>query len=220
MHTSVCLHCVLSIAFLPLFSFAGQVPLSPESVTSKTLVDVLNADPDYTSLLRLLQRTRLIPTLNKLNGSTLFAPTNEAVKEHASRNTLWQIGLDGSTSDLTDNVQEQLRQQLFYHLLNESLLSLPPAEKVEFYKTLLYPQKPLDQPSRDPPFPPWMPIQNGTLGSEPQRLRLAKFEDTVSVSVDAFGKGGVKIVKDVQDGGNGIVIGINKIIVPPADLGK
>ncbi len=218
MHTSVCLHCVLSIAFLPLFSFAGQVPLSPESVTSKTLVDVLNADPDYTSLLRLLQRTRLIPTLNKLNGSTLFAPTNEAVKEHASRNSLWQIGLDGSTSDLTDNVQKQLRQQLFYHLLNKSLLSLPPADKVVYYKTLLYPQMPLDPPSHDPP--PWMPIQNGTLGSEPQRLRLAKLEDTVNVSVDAFGKGGVKIVKDVQDGGNGIVIGINKIIVPPADLGE
>jgi solute carrier family 25 carnitine/acylcarnitine transporter 20/29 len=181
---------------------------------------VLNADPDYTSLLRLLQRARLIPTLNKLNGSTLFAPTNEAVKEHASRNTLWQIGLDGSTSDLTDNVQEQLRQQLFYHLLNESLLSLPPAEKVVCYKTLLYPQKPLDPPSHDPPSHPWVPIQSGTLGSEPQRLRLAKFEDTVNVSVDAFGKGGAKIVKDVQDGGNGVVIGINKIIVPPADLGK
>lgn len=217
MRASSCLYCVLSIAFLPVYSFAGQISLTHGLVSSMTLVDVLNADPEYTSLLRLLQRTRLIPTLNKLNGSTLFAPTNEAIKEHASKNSLWQIGVYGSKSNLSDNIQEQLRQQLFYHLLNESITPFPPADNLTYYKTLLYPQKPLDQPSHDPP--PWMPIQNGTLGNEPQRLRLARLEDAVYVAVDAFGKGGVKVVKDVQDGGNGIVVGINKIIEPPMDLG-
>lgn len=49
---------------------------------SSTLVDALSADPDYSSLLRLLQRADLILTLNKLNGSTLLAPTNDAIKQH------------------------------------------------------------------------------------------------------------------------------------------
>lgn len=193
--------------------------MSQPLATSTTLVDALNADPDYTSLLRLFQRTRLIPTLNKLNGSTLFAPTNDAIKHHSLRNPLWLAALEGTTA-LTDNIQERLRQQLFYHLLNESLPSLPSPGSVPFYKTLLYPRKPLDSPTHEPPpYPPWMPIPNGTLGSEPQRLRLAARGDKVHVAVDALGKGGAMVVKDVHDAGNGILLGINKIIEPPADLG-
>src|SRR5580698_5885448 len=80
---------------------------SPQDTLSSTLVDKLSEDPDYTTLLRLLQRARLIPTLNRLNGSTLFAPTNDAIKRHPSLSRL---------SLLTgDNVNEQLRQELFYH---------------------------------------------------------------------------------------------------------
>ena len=72
----------LSLLILASGVLSSQTPLNPPlpTVQSTTLVDVLNADKDYTLLLSLLQIARLIPTLNKLNGSTLFAPTNDAVK--------------------------------------------------------------------------------------------------------------------------------------------
>jgi solute carrier family 25 carnitine/acylcarnitine transporter 20/29 len=220
MRISACLHCALWAALLPFLSSATQTPLEEPAPTSTTLVDALNADPDYTSLLRLFQRTKLIPTLNRLNGSTLFAPTNDAIKKASLQDPIWLAAFQGPKERLTDNVQEQLRQQLFYHLLNESLATLPSSDNTSFYKTLLYPRKPLDPPSREPPpNPPWMPIPNGTLGREPQRLRVAAQESKPHVAVDAFGKGGVKIVKDGKNAGNGIIFGIDEIIIPPADLG-
>lgn len=214
MRISTCLHCALWAAFLPFTSSAA--PQEPATI-SKTLVDVLNADPDYTSLLRLFQRTRLIPTLNRLNASTLFAPTNDAIKKASSQHPLWLAAFQDPVAPLTDNVQEQLRQQLLYHLLNETLSYFTPSGNVSFYKTLLYPHKPLDPPS--PPNSPWIPLPNGTLGSEPQRLRLAARDGKYYVAVDAFGKEGIKIVKDAQIAGNGIIFGIDEIIVPPPDLG-
>jgi solute carrier family 25 carnitine/acylcarnitine transporter 20/29 len=64
-----------------------------------------------------------------------------------------------------------------------------------------------------------MPVPNGTLGSEPQRLRLAARDGKVHVAVDAFGKSGIKIVKDAKNAGNGIIFGIDEVISPPPDLG-
>jgi len=186
-----------------------------------TLVDALNADPDYTSLLRLLQRTRLIPTLNRLNGSTFFAPTNDAIKKHASKNSLWQDVLDDTTGFVPDNLQEQLRQQLLYHLLNETLFTLPTDSNVLAYKTLLYPRKTIDPLPRDPPpNPPWMPIPGGTLGGEPQRLRVAARDQDAYVGVDTFGENGATITKGGQDAGNGMLFGIADVLEPPPDLGK
>ena len=220
MRISTCLHCALWAAFLPFLSLAGHSPPQEPATISKTLVDVLNADPDYTSLLRLFQRTRLIPTLNRLNASTLFAPTNDAIKKASLQNPLWLAAFQDPIVPLTDNVQEQLRQQLLYHLLNETLSYFIPSGTVSFYKTLLYPHKPLTPPSREPPSnPPWMPVPNGTLGSDPQRLRLATRDGKAYVAVDAFGKDGIKIVKDAQNAGNGIILGIDEVIVPPPDLG-
>src|SRR5258708_1044206 len=164
MRISACLHCALWAALFPFLSSAAQTPLEPPAATSTTLVDALNTDPDYTSLLRLLQRTKLIPTLNRLNGSTLFAPTNDAIKKASLQDPLWLAAFQDTIGLLPDNIQDQLRQQLFYHLLNESLVSLPSSGNVPFYRTLLYPHKPFDPPSREPPpNPPWMPIPNGTL---------------------------------------------------------
>lgn len=215
---SACLHRVLWAALVPILSSAFQTPLE-HLATSTTLVDALNADPDYTSLLHLFQRARLIPTLNRLNGSTLFAPTNDAIKKASLQDPLWLTAFHDTRDLLPDNVQEQLRQQLFYHLLNETLPALPSSGNVLFYKTLLYPRKLLDPPSRPPANPPWMPISNGTLGSEPQRLRLAAREGETHVAVDAFGNGGIKIVKEGQSAGNGIIFGIDEMIIPPPDLG-
>ncbi|KAF9010368.1 hypothetical protein BDZ89DRAFT_1143548 [Hymenopellis radicata] len=101
--------------------FASQVILSESTtVTRRTLVDELGDDPDYESLLRLIQRARLVPTLNRLDGATLFAPTNDAIEHHS----FWNAALNDDSDSLTDNIQEKLRQQLFYHLLNFSIITL------------------------------------------------------------------------------------------------
>ena len=205
---------------LILFPFVAPSQVPWELPTSTTLVDALSADPDYTSLLRLLQRARLIPTLNKLNGSTLFAPTNDAIKRHLSRKPLWASLLQYE-HQLNDNVQELLRQQLFYHLCNYSILSLPTDQHdTQTHATLLFPHTPLHPPSPNPPpSPPWMPTPGGTLGGEPQRLRVAARDDHAWVGVDAFGNGGSQIIKDQIDAGNGILFGIADVLEPPPDLG-
>lgn len=190
--------------------------LSAQTVFSPTLVDALSADPDYTDLITLLQRARLIPTLNKLNGSTFFAPTNHAIRKHR----LWHDMLQAD--DLNDNIKEQLRQQLFYHLINYTLPEFPdtPQPQVLVLETLHYPRTPLEPPSKEPPpSPPWMPIPGGSLGSQPQRLRIAARDEGARVGVDAFGKAGVEIVKGVIDAGNGLLLGIDDVLEPPPDLG-
>lgn len=211
----------IPIAFLvPLFPWAACAshPQASWSTTSLTLVDALSADPDYTSLLRLLQKALLIPTLNRLNGSTFFAPTNEAIKRHVSSNPLWHAVLQDDTFVISDNVQEQLRQQLFYHILNYSLPSLPTEPNIQVHKTLHFPRQPVAPPSRHPPpFPPWMPIPGGTLGGEPQRLRVST---RARVGEDSKGEGGAEIVKGLVDAGNGVILGIADVLEPPLDLGQ
>ena len=184
---------------------------SPQHTFSTTLVDKLSEDPDYTTLLRLLQRARLIPTLNRLNGSTLFAPTNDAIQRHPSLS--WLSSLTG------DNVNEQLRQELFYHLLNYTVV-LPKEKDILVTKTLHFPHDSPEPPSRDPPpSPPWLPVPGGSLGGEPQRLRVAPRKGRVHVGVDAFGKGGAKVVKDPVDAGNGLLVGIDGTLPLPPSLG-
>jgi solute carrier family 25 carnitine/acylcarnitine transporter 20/29 len=194
---------LLSFSLLP-FIFSLQVPLAVNT-TSITIVDVLSQDPDYESLIHLLQRTKLIPTLNKLKGATFFAPTNEALRK--------------ADLDLSDNVQHALRQRLFYHLLN---YTLPPDDdtdtELEVLQTLYFPDVPLEPPTREPPpLPPWLPVPGGTLGGKSQRLRMSKRD---RIAVDAFGKGGINIVKDKVEAANGIVLGIDKIIETPPNLAE
>ncbi len=206
---------------LPLFALtaalvsASQAPFRP---VSTTVSDILYADPDYESLVHLLQRARLIPTLNRLNATTLFAPTNDAIKRHASTDPLWQAAL---LDPLLDNIHEILRQQLFYHLLNYTLDNLPTDDSPHVLDTLLFPTNPLENPTDDPPpSPPWIPVPGGTLGGAPQRLRIAARDDHGYVGVDAFAKGGVKIVKEKKTADNGVVFGIDDMLVPPPDLGQ
>ena len=215
MYLKACLPLAL-LAALPTHCISSQVHWTSHSSTSLTLVDALNADPDYSSLLLLLQKARLIPTLNRLNRSTLFAPTNDAIERHSANNLLWRNILD--SQEVPDNIQEQLRQQLFYHLLNNSLVGTPTDNNTQVLKTLLYPHDPRDPPSHEPP--PWMPIPTGTLGSEPQRLRIAAHDQSAYIGTDAFGKGGVAIVKDKQIADNGVLFGISEVLEPPPDLGE
>ena len=207
------LHSII-LALLPysLASFHSQSPLnSPHTdAFSTTLIDKLSEDPDYTTLLRLLQRAKLIPTLNRLNGSTFFAPTNDAIHRDAF--------LSRHSSLTGDNVNERLRQELFYHLLNYTI-DLPEDHEVLVTKTLHFPHDHSGPPSSDPPpSPPWLPIPGGTLGGEPQRLRVASRKGGTYVGVDAFGKGGTRVVKDPVDAGNGLLLGIDSILTVPPSL--
>jgi solute carrier family 25 carnitine/acylcarnitine transporter 20/29 len=199
----------------------SQIPWHSQPGTqSVTLLDLLNADEDYTLLLSLLQRARLIPTLNKLNGSTLFAPTNDAVKRHSSKNSLWQNLLMDTDSLVPDNVQGQLRQQLFYHLLNYSVNELPEDSATQTLKTLHFPKVEVNPPTHEPPpSSPWFPIPDGLLGDEPQRLRLTSRDGSAWVGTDTFGNGGVEVVKKKVEATNGVVYGISAVLEPPSDLG-
>ena len=209
------------LTFLP-FATPAQLPLHGSAPTTQsfTLLDALYADPDYVSLIKLLQRAKLIPTLNRINGSTFFAPTNDAIRRHASSNTLWAYALGEETSELEDNLQLHLRQQLFYHLLNYTLDILPTEQTPQVHNTTLYPRNSAEPPSQEPPpYPPWMPVQNGTLGTDPQRLRLSARDEAFWVGTDAAGKGGVKIVKQHNATSNGVLFGLNRVLEMPPDLG-
>lgn len=187
---------------------------------SHNIVDALGDDPDYTSLLSLLQRAKLIPTLNRLNATTLFAPTNDAIKRHAETNDIWRGVLENAAWVARDNVQEKLRQELFYHMLNYTLSSLPKHQDPDVLNTMHFPRKPIEPPSEDPPpYPPWMPIPGGTLGGEPQKLRASSRDATGWVGVDAFGNGGAEITKELVETSNGLLVGINEVLEVPPDLG-
>ncbi|KAH9037203.1 hypothetical protein EDB85DRAFT_2072986 [Lactarius pseudohatsudake] len=202
----------LLFALLPYYSlasFRSQFPLNT-SALSTTLVDRLNDDPDFTTLLRLLQRAKLIPTLNRLNGSTFFAPTNDAIHRDAF--------LSQHSSLTGDNINERLRQEIFYHLLNYTVV-LPEDDNVLVTKTLHFPRDNSGPPSDEPPpSPPWLPIPGGSLGHEPQRLRVASRHGGIYVGVDAFGKGGVRVVKGPIGADNGVLFGIESILTVPPSL--
>ncbi|KAK2461642.1 hypothetical protein APHAL10511_006105 [Amanita phalloides] len=198
---------------LPALALAAQTPFT---TTSRTIVNVLNDDPDYSALIILLQTAQLIPTLNRLSNATLFAPTNDAVNRHAIQNPIWRAALHAPHSHLTDNVHFHLRQQLFYHILNFSLPDIPTHSSLRVLDTLHFPRE--SPPKSPPPSSPWLPVPGGTLGGAPQRLRIAAREDHTYVGVDALGKGGVELVKPRQDAANGFVYGVADMLVPPPDL--
>jgi len=200
--------------------FSAQYPIhveAPVTVQSTSLIDALSADGNYTRLIRLIQRARLVPTLNRLNGSTLFAPTNDAIE----RQEIWKRASDTDEREFhafADNIKEQLRQQLLYHVLNYSIAELPQRE-VQIHKTLHFPRKPIDPPTREPPpNPPWLPIPGGTLGGEPQRLRVAGKDGKALIGTDFAGNGGIQVTRPIVEASNGQLIGVDGLLEPPANL--
>lgn len=189
--------------------------------TTTSLVDVLSSDPDYSLLIRLLQRSRLITTLNKING-TLFAPTNAAVRAAIAAETepTLAVALDEGVGPLADNIQARLRATLLYHTVNRTLsynVSASGPKGVDMVETLLLPHP--DEGTGRPGEPPERPgPPDSLLGGEGQRLRLTRRENTTVVGVDALGAGGVAIVKTAVAAHNGVVVGIDRMLEPPKSL--
>lgn len=103
-----------------------------------TPLDVLTSSPDHRIIVRLLQRTRLIPTLLRLiefddgSGLTIFAPTDDALRaeaaDEASETSIWTRAMRLLRDEDADkqieeanNIQEHLRQHLLHHMINYTL---------------------------------------------------------------------------------------------------
>lgn len=120
-----------------------------------------------------------------------------------------------SNSEPKDNINEKLRQQLLYHLLHTRLQELP--KELKTHNTYLYPRPiSLDVPST----PPWIPVPGGTLGGEPQRIRVSAGDDKTYVATDYEGKGGIEIIRPLVKADNGVLIGIADVIQPPPNLSE
>ncbi|GAA5987107.1 hypothetical protein JCM10908_001028 [Rhodotorula pacifica] len=158
-------------------------PPAPPDTTH--LVDLLSASPDHKLLLAAFQRARLIPTLNRLNGSTLFAPTDEAIRRERDGDSVWatvahledQGGPSAGEREQHDNLQLALRDTLLYHVLNYTIIPAPsnnssnstlpaphkplPLDIPTLHETLYYPS--LVPYNKSFPAPPTLP------GTEPDR---------------------------------------------------
>ncbi|KAF8755931.1 hypothetical protein RHS01_04861 [Rhizoctonia solani] len=175
------------------FEGTGDDTFVEEYTFRKTIIDVLSADEDYTLLLKALQRARLVPTLNRINGSTLFAPTNAAIERYAKSHpdSLWASLVSGCPCNI--------------HTPNASFSTAPDDGS--------------GPPSHEPPdLPPWMPVPGGLLAGEPQRVRITWRDDAAWVAVSEQGEGGLKIVKGDAEASNGRVIGVDGVIPLPKNL--
>lgn len=167
-----------------------------------TTIDILSSSPNHSTFLHLLQRTKLIPTLNLIQGSSIFAPTDEAWSTwgEAQSPALQSLLSKDLESEVADNILFGLRQHLLYHVLNYTLHdgSLRDNGSVESYvtteTTLLFPNRPIMPPSpRKPPTgSPWLPQGgDGDLGGAGQQVRIRYTDGQPSgVGCDALGGGG------------------------------
>lgn len=147
---------VFALAVLVGVGRAQQTAFDGSRTSSVSLVDLLAASPDHALLLKAFQRARLIPFLNRLNGSTLFAPSDAAIKAEstaertaglAATESIWTYALSPTGDDDNDpwasfssstvpdplvppprdNLQLALRDTLVYHILNYTLFPAPNA---------------------------------------------------------------------------------------------
>lgn len=193
---------------------AGQLVLEPESIQqtdntihiqATTTIDILSSSPNHSTFLRLLQRTKLIPTLNLIQASSIFAPTDEAWSSwgEAQGFALHSFLSDDPQLDVADNVLFGLRQHLLYHVLNYTLhdASSYANDSTQSYvtteTTLLFPNRPIMPPSphKPPTGSPWLPQGgDGDLGGKGQQIRLRYVDaEPNKIGCDALGNGGSEV---------------------------
>jgi uncharacterized surface protein with fasciclin (FAS1) repeats len=203
----------IALLLLARLARAGQVILQPEPIhylddaihtQATTTIDILSSSSNHSTFLRLLQRTRLIPTLNLIQGSSIFAPTDEAWSTwgEAQGFEVQNLLSTGLESELADNVLFGLKQHLLYHILNYTLhddasnkyANDSTKSYVTTETTLLFPNRPIMRPAPDKPptGSPWLPQGgDGDLGGMGQQVRLRYTGgDPAGVGCDARGEGG------------------------------
>ncbi|KZT57878.1 hypothetical protein CALCODRAFT_482866 [Calocera cornea HHB12733] len=198
-----------------------------------TLIDIVSQSPNHQLLMRLLQRTKLVPTMNMLNNSVFFAPDDNAITKQieGTPSSLWNEALwaaDEGSGGGRDNIQYELRQHLLYHLVplpNFNATERPrppltfPSVRPESHSTLYYPGKPIQGPSpAPPPGSPWMPLPGGVLAKMPQRLRVIEKDGVKLAAVDWKGEGGIPLTS-LPEAINGEVWSVDTVIPLPPTLG-
>lgn len=183
-------------------SMAGNQQDDTVVVQSTTVIDILSSSPKHSTMLHLLQRSKLIPTLNLMDGVTLFAPTDDAWKtwakqDHETRYSTELAGMiqnmmtegeSSLTSVVADNILFHLHELLLYHSLNYTLPVHGSAKQSHAISDGDSPDRWVannistettlhfpgrKHPTRPPPGPPWAPDGGvGMLGGEGQKLRL------------------------------------------------
>lgn len=190
--------------------------------TGSNLIERLAVMPEHTTFVHLLQRTRLVPTLNELQEKTnltIFAPTNAAFEAEpelaalASGTTVpsseSQLVFAGDVSP-SDNVGTAARQRLLYHVLNYTLPSLP---SISMHETL-------HRPARHQYSSPDGEDRGQLLGGHGQVVRVSRqrnafFREEIRVGVDAHGRGGA-LVRATQHTPTGTLYSVNSVLqVPP-----
>jgi len=202
-----------------------QIPLvsdeAPVHTQRTTIIDLLSADEQYSHLILALQRSRLVPTINRLyNGSTLFAPTNNAIEQAAAQEAepLWSLALPESVA-LHDNINSKLRQTLLYHLLNVTLPVQWNATKTPLLlPTMLFPHPRAGHEKPGGPFPD-SPDVHSLLGNASQVLRFcvkpsAGGNVTLTIGGDARGEGGLSIDQSkIKTATNGVIFPLDTSVL-------
>lgn len=210
-------------------ALAGATQPQPHNV-----MDLLNERPELSTFVRLLQRTRLIPSLSRMqeldvegHGMTLFAPTNAAFEE-ASKSMEW-LGFLFNDTALPDNVHAKLRQHLWYHILNYSL-PLDHAGTVQLQETMYRPsRRRLHEPTRPGTVPqkpkqpphPGAEDEGGLLSGQGQLVRVTfGANGTVTqVGTDNHGKGGAKVLSINETSSRGTLYVVDSVLTMPPSLG-
>lgn len=199
-------------------------PVDPTSPAEMTVIDALSADPQFSDLVRIIQRLKLVPAINKLEDLTIYAPTNDAIRSAKGAHSL------------ADNLNEKNRDTIFYHILNYTVHSHSDNRDIpELHQTLLHPGSVLGKLSHNaPPHSPWLPEPGDgrSLLGVGQRVRVGKANDTdicfglrdVAVGDKYTGNcnenGAATILSSKpKRARNGVIYPIDKVIIPPADLG-
>ncbi|TIB74161.1 FAS1 domain-containing protein [Wallemia mellicola] len=189
-------------------------PINPTSPAELTVIDVLSSDEQYSDLLRIIQRLKLVPAINKLGDITLYAPTNDAIREaqHA----------------MTDNINDEARETIFYHMLNYTITSQ--SDQI-LHQTLLHPDSEHVKPKK--PHSPWFPEPGDgkPLSGAGQQVRIGRANSTdicyglpdLPVGEKYHGNchenGAATVLsKEPKHARNGVVYPIDKVISPPGDL--
>ena len=207
----------------------------PQTHNTPNLVDLLTTRSDLSILVHLLQRTRLVPTLNRLQelddaqmGLTLFAPTNAAwtkLKSDVIWAPLLATALDNASTPLPDNIQAELRQRLLYHVLNYTLPALNSPGTVELHETLYLPSRKRllepTEPGRIPQPPTNGPLdedRGGALGGYGQVVRIVRTKSgSLRVGVNVMGDGGAAVLALDRSSSRGALVVLDRVLdVPPS----